>query len=256
MYKVDLNSDLGESFGIYTLGKDREILEWITSVNIACGWHAGDPIVMNETVKKAKENGVNIGAHPGFLDKMGFGRRELKITPEELKNYVKYQLGALTAIAEIYNKKIQHVKPHGAMYNMATKNKKLAIAIAEAIYEVDQEIILLGLSNSELTRAGKKVGLKVAHEVFADRAYEEDGTLVSRSKEGAVIHDVSIVADRIITMIKEKKVKTIHGEWIDIKADSICVHGDTKEALEFIKEIRKKLNDHDIKIVPLSAIDL
>lgn len=256
MYKVDLNSDLGESFGIYTLGKDREILEWITSVNIACGWHAGDPIVMNETVKKAKENGVNIGAHPGFLDKMGFGRRELKITPEELKNYVKYQLGALTAIAKIYNKKIQHVKPHGAMYNMATKNKKLAIAIAEAIYEVDQEIILLGLSNSELTRAGKKVGLKVAHEVFADRAYEEDGTLVSRSKEGAVIHDVSIVADRIITMIKEKKVKTIHGEWIDIKADSICVHGDTKEALEFIKEIRKKLNGHDIKIVPLSAMDL
>jgi len=256
MYKVDLNSDLGESFGIYTLGKDREILECITSANIACGWHAGDPLVMNKTVKIAKENGVNIGAHPGFLDKMGFGRRELKITPEELKNYIKYQLGALTAIAKIYNKNIQHVKPHGAMYNMGAKNKKLAIAVAEAIYEVDQEIILLGLSNSELTRAGKKVGLKVAHEVFADRAYEEDGTLVSRSKEGAVIHDVSIVADRIITMIKENKVKTIHGKWIDIKADSICVHGDTKEALEFIKEIRKKLNDHDIKIVPLSEMNL
>jgi UPF0271 protein len=256
MYKVDLNSDLGESFGNYTLGKDEEILKYITSANIACGWHAGDPIVMDETITIAKENTVGIGAHPGFLDKMGFGRREMNITPKALKNYIKYQLGALTAIAQAHNQKIQHVKPHGAMYNMAAKDETLATAVAEAVAEVNSEIILLGLANSELTKAGERAGLKVAHEVFADRAYEQDGTLVSRAKEGAVIHDVDTVADRILTMIKKQKVKTLDGQWIDIKADSICVHGDTKEALAFVRDIKNKLEADGIQIVSLAELDL
>jgi UPF0271 protein len=256
MYKVDLNSDLGESFGNYTLGKDEDILKYITSANIACGWHAGDPIVMDKTVTIAKENTVGIGAHPGFLDKMGFGRREMDITPNALKNYIQYQLGALTAIAQAHDQKIQHVKPHGAMYNMAAKDATLAMAIAEAVYAVDPKIILLGLANSELTKAGEKVGLTVAHEVFADRAYEQDGTLVSRAKKGAVIHDVEIVAERILTMIKEQKVQTIDGQWIDIQADSICVHGDTTEALAFVRDIKNKLTAEGIQIVSLRELDL
>ena len=253
---MDLNSDLGESFGNYTLGKDAEILRYITSANIACGWHAGDPLVMNETLRLANENDVKVGAHPGFLDKMGFGRREINITPLELKNYIKYQIGALTAIAKGHNKKIQHVKPHGAMYNMAAKDQTLAKAVAEGIYEVDSELILLGLANSELTKAGAALGLKVAHEVFADRAYEIDGTLVARSKKGAVIHDRTIVVKRILTMIKDNKVQAINGKWIDIKADSICVHGDTKEALEFVKDIRDSLAVNGIEIVSLQELDL
>ncbi len=256
MYKVDLNSDLGESFGNYTLGKDEEILKYITSANIACGWHAGDPLVMDKTIEMAKENNVEVGAHPGFLDKMGFGRREINITPLELKNYIKYQIGALTAIAKGHEKRIQHVKVHGAMYNMAAKDKVLAEAVAAAVYEVDPELILLGLANSELIKAGEALGLKVAHEVFADRAYETDGTLVSRAKKGAVIHDKAIVADRILTMIKENKVKSIEGQWIHIQADSICVHGDTKEALDFVKDIKEKLELNGIQIVSLSKLDL
>lgn len=256
MYKVDLNCDLGESFGNYTLGKDEEILKYITSANVACGWHAGDPLVMYETVRLANENDVKVGAHPGFLDKMGFGRREINITPMELKTYIKYQIGALTAIAKSHNKKIHHVKPHGAMYNMAAKNEKLAKAVAEAVFEVDPELILLGLANSELTKAGSDIGLKVAHEVFADRAYEKDGTLVDRSKKGAVIHDRNTVVKRILTMIKENKVQAINGEWIDIKADSICVHGDTKEALDFVKDIKENLALNGIEIVCLQVLDL
>ncbi|MBU5485110.1 LamB/YcsF family protein [Clostridium sp. MSJ-11] len=252
MLKVDLNSDLGESFGNYKIGLDEEVIKYVTSVNIACGWHAGDPEVMEKTVGIAKENGVAVGAHPGFLDLMGFGRRNLSINPSEMKAYIKYQLGALMAFAKAKEERIQHVKPHGAMYNMAAKDSALAIAIAEAIYEVDKDIILLGLANSELIKAGEHVGLKVANEVFADRAYNSDGTLVARSKEGAVIHDVDIALSRIIRMVREGKVTAITGEDVDINAQSICVHGDNPEAVAFVKKIKTKLQEEGIEVTAIS----
>ncbi|MCT4605233.1 MAG: LamB/YcsF family protein [Marinisporobacter sp.] len=252
MYQVDLNSDLGESFGNYKIGLDEEVIKYVTSANIACGWHAGDPLVMEKTIKIAKEQKVGIGAHPGFPDLMGFGRRNISASPDEVKAYVKYQLGALMAFARAKKEKIQHVKPHGAMYNMAAKDKALAKAIAEAIYEVDEKIILMGLANSEMVKAGKEIGLKVANEVFADRAYNPDGTLVSRKLEGAVIHDPQVAIERVIKMVKFGKVMAINGEEIEIKADSICVHGDNERAVEFVKKIRSCLKNAGVEVTALS----
>lgn len=252
MHRVDLNCDLGESFGRYKLGLDEEVIKYVSSVNIACGFHASDPVVMDRTVKLAKKNNTSIGAHPGFLDLMGFGRRNMDISLEEAKAYTKYQIGALYGFCKSENIKLNHVKPHGALYNMAAKDYNLAKAICESIYEFDKEIILLGLSGSELIRAGEDTGLKCANEVFADRAYEEDGSLVSRKKEGAVITDEKEAINRVIDMIVKKQVKTINGKYIDIKADSICVHGDGIKALEFVKKINEKLKENNIDIKPLS----
>ncbi|WP_250674346.1 5-oxoprolinase subunit PxpA [Paraclostridium ghonii] len=254
MYKVDLNSDLGESFGCYKIGMDDEVLKHITSANIACGFHAGDPIQMDKTVKLALENNVKIGAHPGFMDIMGFGRREMKISKEEVKAYIKYQLGALNSFAVSNGQKLQHIKAHGALYNMAAKDYELALAISQAVYEVDKDIILLGLANSSMIDAGKEVGLKVASEVFADRAYNSDGTLVSRSIEGSIIHDTEIAIKRVIKMVKENKVEAINGKYINIKADSICVHGDNPKAIEFVKNIREELIREGIKISCINEI--
>lgn len=250
--RVDLNSDLGESFGSYKLGMDDEVIKHVTSVNIACGWHAGDPLVMDRTVKAAVREGTAIGAHPGFPDLLGFGRRNLAATPEEVKAYVKYQLGALMAFAKANGAAIQHVKAHGALYNMAAKDAKLAVAIAEAIREVDQNIILMGLANSEMINAGKEMGLKTANEVFADRAYNPDGTLVSRSLPGAVIHDADLAISRVVRMVKEGKVQAVNGEDIEIKADSICVHGDNPEAVEFTRRIRATLEKEGVEVTAVS----
>ncbi|WP_319370477.1 5-oxoprolinase subunit PxpA [uncultured Ilyobacter sp.] len=252
MFQVDLNSDLGESFGNYQIGMDEEILKYVSSANIACGWHGGDPMVMDKTVALGKKYDIDIGAHPGFFDLMGFGRRNIDVSPEEIKNYVKYQLGALMAFCISHGNKIQHVKVHGAMYNMAAKNKDFANSIAQAIYEVDKEIILLGLANSEMIESGKKFGLKTANEVFADRAYNNDGTLVPRGIEGAVIHDVDLAISRVIKMIKTGKVTSITGDEISIKADSVCVHGDNPEAINFVKKIREELKKENITITPIS----
>jgi UPF0271 protein len=169
--KIDLNCDLGESFGNYKIGMDEEVIKYISSANIACGFHASDPLVMAKTVSLAKENGVSIGAHPGYPDLVGFGRRNMNVAPEELKAMVQYQIGALNAFCKAAGIKMKHVKPHGAMYNMASKDEKLALAIAEGIAEVDDSLILLGLSGSQLLTAAATVGLKCANEVFADRAY-------------------------------------------------------------------------------------
>jgi len=251
MYKVDLNSDIGESFGDYKMGLDENVAKHISSANIACGFHAGDPMVMEKTVEIALRENIAIGAHPGYPDLMGFGRREMKVSAKEAKNYIKYQIGALWAFTESRGVKLQHVKTHGAFYNMAAKDAVLAKAIAEAIYEVDKNLILVGLANSELTKAGNEVGLKVANEVFADRAYNSDGTLVSRNKEGAVIHDKGMAIARVLRMVKEGKVESITGEDIDIQADTICVHGDNPQAVEFVEEIRKTLEKEGIEIVPM-----
>lgn len=254
MYKVDVNCDLGESFGRYKLGLDEEVIKYVSSVNIACGFHASDPVVMEKTVALAKENNVSIGAHPGYLDLMGFGRRNMDISFEEAKAYTKYQIGALYSFCKSNNVKIQHVKPHGALYNMAGKDYNLAKAICEAIYEFDNEIILLGLSNSKLIEASKDLNLKCANEVFADRAYEEDGSLVNRNRDGAVITDEELAISRVVEMVTKRKVKTITGKYIDIKADSICVHGDNIKALDFVKKINERLSNENIEIKPLSEI--
>ena len=245
---VDLNSDLGESFGAYTIGLDSEVLKYVTSANVACGWHAGDPLIMDKTVKLAVENGVAVGAHPGYPDLMAFGRRNMDITPNEAKNYMLYQLGALSAFAKFHGTKIQHMKLHGAFYNTACVKKELADAIVEAMLEVDKDIIIMALSGSCLLQIAEERGLKVAHEVFADRAYNADGTLVNRRLPGAMIHDKNLAIQRIKRMILEGKVTAIDGTDIDIKADSICVHGDNPEAVSFVKLIRESLEAEGIEV--------
>lgn len=254
MLKVDLNSDLGESFGAYKIGMDADILQYVSSANVACGFHAGDPIVMEETVRLAKKAGAAVGAHPGYPDLQGFGRRNMICTPKEVKAYVKYQLGALLAFTRTAGIPLQHCKPHGALYNMAAKDKALATAIAEAVADVDAGIILLGLAGSAMTEAGKEAGLRVAGEVFADRAYQADGSLVPRSMPGAVIHDTEEALSRTVRMVKEGIVTAVTGETVPLTADSICVHGDNPSALAFVKAIRERLETEGVSVVPLSVI--
>lgn len=254
MYSVDLNCDLGESFGRYTLGLDDQVLPFISSANIACGYHASDPEVMAKTVANAAACGIGIGAHPGFPDLMGFGRRNMNVSESEAKAYMLYQLGALSAFCKAKGVKMSHVKPHGALYNMAAKDAKLAKALCEAVKEFDPDLIFLGLSGSEMLKAAKELGLKAASEVFADRAYEEDGTLRARSKEGSMITDEDLAISRVVRMVKEGKVAAITGKDIAIQADSICVHGDGEKALAFVQKIRRALEAEGIRIAPLSEI--
>lgn len=246
MDRIDLNSDLGESFGAYKIGYDEEILKCITSANIACGFHAGDPNVMHKTVKLALLNNVAIGAHPGMQDLVGFGRRNMKISPEEAYNMVIYQIGALYGFIKSEGGKMQHVKPHGALYNMAAKDSELARAIAEAVYKVDPELILFGLAGSQLIIQGEKIGIKTASEVFADRTYQIDGSLTPRSHAGAMVTDTDKAVIRVERMIKEGVVMCQQGEDIKIKADTICVHGDGEQALDFTRKIRKYLEKSGI----------
>lgn len=254
MYRVDLNSDLGESFGRYNLGMDDKIIPLITSANVACGYHASDPVVMRRTIALAKEAGIRVGAHPGFPDLMGFGRRNMAVSPQEAKAYTTYQLGALDAFCRAEGVAMQHVKPHGAFYNMAARDYELSEAICEAIAEFDKNLIVLALSGGELARAAKDMGLRTALEVFADRAYEEDGSLVNRRKEGAMITDEDEAIARVVRMIKEKKVTAITGKDIPIQADSVCVHGDGAKALAFVERIRETLTREEIRICSLDEM--
>lgn len=254
MYRVDLNSDLGESFGRYTLGMDEKVIPLITSANVACGYHASDPVVMEKTISMAKEAGIRVGAHPGFPDLMGFGRRNMSVTPAEAKAYTLYQLGALQAFCKAKGVTMQHVKPHGAFYNMAAKDEALSRAICEAVASFDEKLIVLALSGGELARVAKEMGLRTALEVFADRGYEEDGSLVDRRKEGALITDEEQAISRVIRMVKEKKVTAVTGKDIPIQADSVCVHGDGEKALAFVERIRKALTQEGISICSLDEI--
>lgn len=253
MYQIDLNSDLGESFGSYKLGMDEEVLQYVSSANIACGWHAGDPMVMDKTVRLAVEHQVGLGAHPGFHDLEGFGRRSISLSPQEAKNYVIYQVGALAAFASAHGTRLQHVKAHGALYNMAAKDYQLALAICEGVAAVDPELIILGLANSQWIRAGKDVGIPVRSEIFGDRAYQEDGTLVPRSQPGAVLYDKEFVIERAIRMIQEHKVESITGKEIPIDPDSLCVHGDSPMALEFVKTLRAAFGENGIEVKKMRA---
>lgn len=248
---VDLNSDIGEGYGAYKLGMDEEIMKCVSSVNCACGWHAGDPLIMDKTVKIAKENKVAVGAHPGYPDLLGFGRRKMIVSPEEARAYMLYQLGALDAFAKANGIKLQHIKLHGAFYNMAAVEKELADAVLEGVEQFDKEIILMTLSGSYMAEEGKRRGLRVAEEVFADRGYNADGTLVNRSLPGAFVKDPEEAIARVIKMVKTKKVTAVTGEEIDIAADSICVHGDNPKAIEFVDRIRKSLITNGIEVKSL-----
>ena len=254
MPHIDLNCDLGESFGAYTIGMDEKVIPFVTSANVACGFHAGDPLVMQRTVALCKQSGAAVGAHPGFPDLMGFGRRNMVVTPAEAKAYTQYQVGALAAFCKANGVPLQHVKPHGAFYNMAAKDLALATAIAEGVASVDSNLIFMGLAGSLMLTAAKAAGLRTASEVFADRAYQADGTLVPRSKPGAVIHDTDEAIARTIRMVKEGKVTAITGEEVEIAADSICVHGDNVSAVEFVKNIRARLEAEGVTLAPLSEI--
>lgn len=248
MYTIDLNCDLGESFGAYTIGGDQQILPFITSANIACGFHAGDPSVMRQTVKLAIEHHVAIGAHPGLPDLNGFGRREMAISAQEAYDMIVYQVGALYGFVKAEGGTMQHVKPHGALYNMAAKRPELAEAIAEGIYKVDPELILFGLSCSEMIKAGKKIGLKTAEEVFADRTYQPDGSLTGRRLANAMITDSDTAVAQVVRMVKEGRVKTLPGDDIAIKADTVCIHGDGAHALAFASQINETLKNAGITV--------
>lgn len=222
--QIDLNCDLGEAFGNYSFGGDKDIIPLITSANIACGFHAGDENVMNETIQLAKENNVGIGAHPGLPDLQGFGRRKMDIKPKEIYNLVVYQLGALNGFCKIHGTRINHVKPHGALYNMGAKNKEIAQAIAQAVYDFDKSLVLVGLSNTLLISEAEALGLRTASEVFADRRYEDDGQLVSRQESDATITNTDEALQQVLKMVTENKVVSKNGKEIDLQADTICVH--------------------------------
>ena len=251
--RVDLNSDVGESFGAYTIGQDGVVLAHITSANVACGFHAGDPGVMRATVATAREHGVAVGAHPGFPDLVGFGRRELNASPRDVEDFVTYQIGALAAIAAAQGVRLQHVKPHGALFNMAVRDASLADAIARATAAVDRALILFGLPGSELIRAGDRAGLRTAAEVFADRAYERDGTLVSRRLAGAVIHDPEVVEARVVRMATDRTVVAVDNSVVKLQVDTICVHGDTHGAAELAARIRRALASAGVQVKAVGA---
>ena len=254
MWRVDLNCDMGESFGRYRLGQDREILGIVTSANIACGFHAGDPQGIHQTVRLAQHAGTAVGAHPGYPDLLGFGRRSMQVDPEELKDYILYQIGALQAFCSVEDIRLQHVKPHGALYNDAAKDPKLAKAIAEAICSLDKDLILLAPAGSELEKAGLAAGLPTASEVFADRNYHGDGTLVSRSHPHALILDEAAVAERAARMVSEGFVTALDGTCVPLKAHSICVHGDTPGAAAFVHRIRETFEIRGICICALGEV--
>jgi len=225
--RIDINSDVGESFGAYTIGHDAGLMTAITSANVAAGFHGGDPSVLRATIRIAIAGGVAVGAHPGFPDLVGFGRREINATPKEVEDLVLYQVSAVAGVARAEGVSLQHVKPHGALFNMAVRNRELADAIARGIAAFDANLILFGLPGSEILAAGRAAGLRVAAEVFADRAYEPDGSLASRRKPGSVIHDPDAVVARAVRMAKDRSVVAIDGSIVRLDADTICVHGDT-----------------------------
>lgn len=244
---IDINCDMGESFGCYQLGRDEEILDFITSANIACGFHAGDPATMRRTVQLALQKNVGIGAHPGFQDLVGFGRREIQISPAEAYEIVVYQIGALHAFVHSEGGKMQHVKPHGALYNMAANNALLAEAIAEAVYRVNPELILFGLSGSELIKAGQAIGLRTADEIFSDRTYRYDGTLTPRNQDNALIKNSKAAVSQVVSIVKNGKIKSIAGTDVTLRADTVCIHGDGDSALNFAKALVTDLASQGIK---------
>lgn len=252
--RIDLNADVGESFGAYTIGEDHDLFQYITSANIACGFHAGDFNVMHDTVKKAKEKGVAIGAHPGYPDLQGFGRRNLQMTPVEIYNCMVYQVGALKIFCDIYDVPIQHVKPHGALYNTATENPAIAEAVAEAVYDTVPNAYLFGLYNSEVLKAGKKIGLKTSSEAFADRQYTDEGRLCSRLLPNAVLRTYDEILVQVNEIVFHQRVRGLSGNWIPLKADTICFHGDGAHVVQHTARIRQALEKENILVTSVGEI--
>ncbi len=256
MKAIDLNCDLGEGFGAWEMGNDPAMIELATSVNIACGFHAGDADIMRKTVELAKARAVSIGAHPGYRDLHGFGRRPVPgLKASEIENLVAYQIGALQAIATAAGHKVTHVKAHGALSNVACEDDTTAHAIASAIKAVDPTLIFVVLANSLLVKAGEAANLPMVHEIFADRAYEDDGSLVSRRKPGAVLHDPSEIAERVVRMVQDGAVVSVTGKVIKARADTVCIHGDTPGAVAIARGIRNALKESGIQVAPFKKAD-
>jgi UPF0271 protein len=253
LMRIDINSDMGESFGAYSIGHDAGLMRSITSANVAAGFHAGDPSVLRDTIRLAKAHGVAVGAHPGFPDLVGFGRRELNVTAKEAEDLVLYQIAAVAGVARAEGVTVQHVKPHGALFNMAVRNAELSAAIARAVAAFDKSLILFGLPGSEILAAGRAAGLRVAAEVFADRAYEPDGSLASRRKPGSVIHDADKVVARAVRMATDRSVVAIDGTVVPLEADTICVHGDTPGSDDLAAKIRAGFQAAGVQVRPVGA---
>ncbi|MDY6790127.1 MAG: 5-oxoprolinase subunit PxpA [Thermodesulfobacteriota bacterium] len=254
MKAIDLNSDVGESFGAYKLGMDEEVIKYITSANIACGWHAGDPSVMEKTVKMAVEHGVGVGAHPGYPDLLGFGRRNMNCSTKDVKDYLVYQIGALEAFCKVHGTRLCHVKPHGALYLTAVENQEVARAVAEAIVSVNDDLFyvaLAGKKGERMREIGQEVGLKVVYEAFPDRVYTPEGNLLSRKLPGAVIKDPEVVSKRALKMAKEGQVIAVDGKTIPLEVQTLCVHGDTPTAVDLVKSIRTILKDNRVEVKPM-----
>lgn len=249
--RIDLNCDMGESFGAYRIGADEDVFPFITSANVACGFHGGDPSVMRTTLARARQRGVAVGAHPGFQDLIGFGRRNMDATPDEIYDLVVYQIGALLGFANAAGMTLQHVKAHGALYNMAVVKAELAAAIAHAVHDVDRGLVLFGLPGSHLISEGRAAGLATAGEAFADRNYMPDGTLVSRRRPDAQVHDAEEAVARAIRMVREGKVRTIDGTDIALEVDTICIHGDGAHAAEFAQRLRSGFEEAGIDVRPV-----
>lgn len=251
--RIDLNADVGESFGAYKLGRDAELMRSITSANIAAGFHAGDPSVLRYTIRLAKVHGVAIGAHPGFPDLVGFGRRELQVTPKEAEDFVLYQIAAVAGVAAAEGVRLQHVKPHGALFNMAARQRSLARAIARAVAAFDASLILFGPPDSELLEAGRAAGLRVASEAFADRAYDRDGALMARDTPGAVIQDPPLVVSRSLRIVADRVVEAVDGTQIALLADTLCIHGDTPGADDLAARLRAGLEAAGVSVRAVGA---
>jgi len=251
--QVDLNCDVGESYGAYRFGADDALMPWITSANVACGYHAGDPLVMDETVRLAVRHGVGIGAHPGFPDLLGFGRRAMQLAPGEVENYVLYQVGALAAFARAAGAELAHVKPHGALYNVAARDVEMARAVVRGVARAGSDLILVGLAGSALLEAAREAGLAVASEGFADRAYNPDGTLRSRRLPGALLESPAAAAEQALRIARDGTVTAHTGEEVSLHVDTICLHGDTPAAVEIAQAIRHRLAQAGVEVAPLGS---
>jgi UPF0271 protein len=250
---VDLNSDMGESFGVYKLGHDADMLAIVSSANVACGFHAGDPLIMSETVAQARQNRVDVGAHPSFYDLWGFGRRVIQgESPQDVEKAVVYQIGALQAIATHAGHRVTHVKIHGSLNNIAAADADLARAIADGIKAVDRDLIFVAISGTELERAGAAAGLRIAREVYADRTYQDSGLLTPRKQPGAVLHDAATAARRVLQMVEEQAIRSVNGVKLPVKIDTICVHGDNPAAVDMARAVRDTLERAGVTIRPMS----
>ncbi len=254
MKKIDINCDMGESYGRFTLGMDEEVIRYISSANVGCGFHGGDPHVMRKTVILAKENGVGIGAHPGLPDLLGFGRRHMDITPQELEDFFVYQIGALKGFCDAAGVKLQHVKAHGVLSGLAERDEKMAEAICRAIRMIDKQIIWLTYSGTKTRPIAESMGLQLIEEFYADRAYNADILLVPRNQTGAVIHDVTEIQRRILQLVKEGTITTIDGQVLEMPCQSIAVHGDSPGALDMVRKIRSALESNHVQIKPMSQL--